>query len=222
MTPTLDAPAVLLVNVLPEAPACPTAAPSAPVPTSTPCPTTLPPTTAGSLLAAWARATCPNLRDGRCVAEHARGRQRCNLLLDKPKRCPWAERGPVLSAPEAVYRAYLSMAGGPWWKRTRPSSSWPEPTPEAAPAPVAAPVEALAVEVEKPKRDDTPPNPHATVEGACLAAGRVVERLCPRCATVPLAPRKKVCDPCRAGALRASRRRRQASYREKEPGADGL
>jgi hypothetical protein len=87
-----------------DGPTCPTAAPPAPE----------------RIFAPWVRATCPNLRDGwRCVAEHARRREACRLMLDPPKRCPWAERGPALSAAEPVFRAYLLVAGGPWWSRRR-------------------------------------------------------------------------------------------------------
>ncbi|MBM4039773.1 MAG: hypothetical protein FJ290_14795 [Planctomycetes bacterium] len=197
---TLDATA-LPIGVPPEAPTCPTAVPSAPERAAAPCPA------AAALLASWARERCPNLRGGwRCVAEHARGRERCRLMLDPPKRCPWAEQGPALSAPEPIFRAYLHLAGGAWWSRTRR-----EPTPQAPP--VEALTATVPVEAEKPKRDDLSPNPHAAVEGACLAAGRGVERLCSGCGAVPLAPFKKLCPVCKRAAARASRRRRQARYR---------
>ncbi len=179
MTPTHDAPAVLPLQAAPEAPTCPTAAPSV----------------RESILAPWVRATCPNIRDGdRCVAEHARGRERCRLLLDKPRRCPWAERGPVLAAPEVVFHAYQSLIG-PRWPRCLVQR--PEPTPEAPPAPVAVPV---AAPVVKPK--PSTPAPSST-------AGR----LCPSCSKVELAPGRRVCDTCRAAARRATKARAQRKWR---------
>ena len=69
------------------------------------------------VLADWAKRTCPHLKpNSRCRLEFL---PCCHLLQDPPTRCRWAEQGPALAAPELIYRAYLKVAGGPWWRLGR-------------------------------------------------------------------------------------------------------
>jgi len=69
--------------------------------------------TGARLLAAWARRTCPHLKpDDRC----RRAGGGCRLLGPALRRCDWAEHGAAHKADEAIYRAYLALAGGPWWR----------------------------------------------------------------------------------------------------------
>lgn len=53
------------------------------------------------------------------------------------------------------------------------------------------------------------------VERACMAAGQVVERLCPVCGEAPLAPGRRKCDRCRQAARRETKRRSQKRWRQK-------
>ncbi len=115
MNPSPAAPTVLPLQAAHDGPTCPTsdaAAPGRPFP---PLVTRTPAQDDGSL-ATWVRRRCPHLKaDGRCRRE----RGACRLLGPAPRRCGWAEGGPVLGADESVYRAYLAIAGGPWWRRVR-------------------------------------------------------------------------------------------------------
>ena len=211
MIPTPDVHASVPLQAVEACPTCPTAAPSAPVPPLAPAPTA-----AAGLLAAWARRSCPNLRDGRCVAEHARGRQACSLLLDPPKRCPWAERGPALGAPEPIFRAYQSLIG-PHWPRCLVRR--PEPTSRAATAPVAPAVEVAPVEAGPVEVPPVPVAAPAEVEALPLAvepsrAADSAGRRCRQCGA-PVGPRRLLCDPCRTLARRKTWRESSRTYRRR-------
>jgi len=113
MTPALDGPDLLCLDG-PRPPETPREAPRGPQNNAA---------TTARLLAAWARQRCPHLKpDGKC----RRQRGGCRLLAAAPSRCQWAERGPAFLAPEPVHRAYLAVAGGPWWGR-RSAESMGEP-----------------------------------------------------------------------------------------------
>ena len=44
---------------------------------------------------------------------------RCRLLGPDVRGCDWAEHGPILCAPEPVFRAYLAAVPNPLWRRPR-------------------------------------------------------------------------------------------------------
>jgi hypothetical protein len=70
------------------------------------------------LLAPWVRNRCPHLDGERCRLPSGRGGG-CALLGDTVRPCSWAEHGPILCAPEAVFRAYLAAVPNPVWRRSR-------------------------------------------------------------------------------------------------------
>ncbi|MBM4042429.1 MAG: hypothetical protein FJ290_28385 [Planctomycetes bacterium] len=171
MIPTLDAPAPVPLDALPAA--APAAVPVEGGPVAAVVEVKLP--TDARLLAAWARERCPHLKpDGKC----RRARGGCALLGLPPRRCQWAEQGPAVAAPEPVYRAYLAMAGGPWWAGRRRA----------------------AAAIGRPR----------------AAAGRLCK--CGR----SLAPRRRMCDRCRAAARRHTNTESQKRWRAKLAGVEQL
>jgi len=59
-----------------------------------------------------------------------------------------------------------------------------------------------------------PKAPHVSdVQRKCIAAGQLVERVCPKCGEEFLLPRRRMCDECRKAARRATKRRAQAKWR---------
>jgi len=190
-----------------------------------------------AVLAAWAREHCLHLVGERCQLPGGKG-GRCRLRGPEVLGCDWAEHGPILCAPEEVFSAYKRAVPTPFWRR--PRRAWPGATVSVSvgsgPRRAArvcrkcqtvelAPRQRVCDACRKAgrreraasgrHRDDIPPNPYAAIDAACIAAGQVVERLCPRCNERPLLPGRRCCDPCRAAGRRATVRRVVSQWRQK-------
>lgn len=155
----------------------------------------------------WASMHCPQWIGGCCQREglpdDVSERVECPLVdwCQGVGRCGYFEHELLPKAPPEVRADYRR-------RTTRPRAARMSGTRRLTPARPKAPPQG--------EHADTESVPAGTLaEEASLAAGRVLERLCPRCGVEPLLPRRRLCDECRKAARR--RAWRQQKRRQRAP-----